>query len=175
MKYIQRKIGLPLILSIDKSGNIKCYIDASFSVYKDMRSHTCGFMTMGKGGANIQSSKQKLNTKNSTEEELVGVDNVLTQVIWTRYFLKVQWYDIHGNVVYQDNLSAIKLENNCRLSSSKRTIHINIRYYFITDSITNQEAYVEFCSNIDMIRDYFTKSLQGSQLRCFPNIILGIH
>ena len=30
MKYIQGTIGLPLILSIDKSGNIKWYIDAAF-------------------------------------------------------------------------------------------------------------------------------------------------
>ena len=46
-KYIQWTIGLPLILSIDKSGNIKWYVDAAFAVHKDMRSHTGGFMTMG--------------------------------------------------------------------------------------------------------------------------------
>ena len=63
MKYIQGTIGLPLILSIDKSLNIKWYVDASFAVHKDMRSHTGGFMTMGSGGAYVQSSKQKLNTK----------------------------------------------------------------------------------------------------------------
>ena len=48
-----------------------------------MRSHTGGFMIMGTGEAYVQSSKQKLNTKSSTEAELVGVDDVLTQVIWT--------------------------------------------------------------------------------------------
>ena len=84
MKYIQGTIGLPLILSIDKSGNIKWYVDASFSVDKDMRSHTGGFMTMGTGGAYVKSIKQKLNTNSSTEAELVGVYDVLTQVIWTR-------------------------------------------------------------------------------------------
>ena len=49
-----------------------------------MRSHTGGFMTMGTGGAYVQSRKQNLNTKSSTEAEIVGVDDVLTQVIWTR-------------------------------------------------------------------------------------------
>ena len=83
MKYIQGTIGLPLILSINKSGNIKWYVDAVFEVYKDMRSHTGGFTTMGAGGAFVHSRKQKLNTKSSTENELVGVDNVLTQVICT--------------------------------------------------------------------------------------------
>ena len=83
MIYIQGTIGIPLILSIDKSGNIKWYVDASFSVDKDMRSHTGGFMTMGTGGAYVQPRKKNLNTKSSTEAELVGVDDVLTQVIWT--------------------------------------------------------------------------------------------
>ena len=53
MKYIQGTIDLPLILSIDKSGNIKWYVDASFAVHKDMRSHTGGFMTMETGGSYV--------------------------------------------------------------------------------------------------------------------------
>ena len=82
---------------------------------------------------------------------------------------------IHNNVIYQDNQSAIRLEKNGRRSSSKRTRHINIRYYFITDTITNQEAPVEFCPSLDMIGDYFSKELKGYQFRCFHNIITGIH
>ena len=88
LKYIQGTIDLPLIFLIDKSGNIKWYIDAAFVVHKDMRSHTGGFMTLGTGGESFQSIKQKLNTKSSTEAKLVGVDGVLIQVIWNRYFLK---------------------------------------------------------------------------------------
>ena len=83
MKYIQGTIVLPLILSIDKSGNIKWYVYASFALHKDTRSHTGGFMNMGIGGAYVNSRKQKLNTKISAEAELVAVYDVLTQVIWT--------------------------------------------------------------------------------------------
>ena len=63
MKYIQGTIGLPLILSINKSENIKWYIDAAFAVYKDMRSYTGGFMTMGTGGSYVKFINKKLNTK----------------------------------------------------------------------------------------------------------------
>ena len=122
-----------------------------------MRSHTGGFMTMGTRGAYVYSRKHKLNTKSSTESELVGVYDVLTQVIWTRYFLKEQGYTIHNNVIYQDNQSTIKLKKNGRRLISKRTRHINIRYYFITDRIVNKEASVEFLPTLDMIGDYFTK------------------
>ena len=55
-----------------------------------MRGHTCGFMTMVIGGAYVQSIKQKLNTNSSTEVLIVGVDYILTQVVWTQYLLKEQ-------------------------------------------------------------------------------------
>ena len=74
-----------------------------------MRIYTDGLMTMGIGGAYVKSSKQKLNTKSSTEAKLVRLDDVLTQVIWTRYFLKEQGSMIHDSVIYQDNQSAIRL------------------------------------------------------------------
>ena len=88
MKYTQGTIGLPLILSIEKSGNMKQYVDAAFAVNKNMRIHTSGFMTMVTGGAYVKSIKQNMNTKSSTEAEFFGVDDVLTQVIWNQYFLK---------------------------------------------------------------------------------------
>ena len=54
----------------------------------DMRIHTGVFMKTVTGGAYVQFSKQKLNTNISNETELVGVDYVPTQLIWTQYFLK---------------------------------------------------------------------------------------
>ena len=50
-KYIQGTIVLLLILSIDKSDNIKWYVDAAFSVHKYMRGHTGGLITMVTGEA----------------------------------------------------------------------------------------------------------------------------
>ena len=82
---------------------------------------------------------------------------------------------IHDNIIYHDNQSAIRLENNGKQSSVKKTRHINSRYYFITGSIMKQEASVEFCTTLDIIEDYFTKSLQVSQSSSFRNSILGIH
>ena len=84
-------------------------------------------------------------------------------------------YIIQDNVIYQDNQSTIILEKNGKQSSSKRTRHVNINYYFITYRIMKQEESVKFCTTFDMIGDYFKKSLQGSQFRRFRNIILGIH
>ena len=72
INYIQGKFGLPLILSIDKSVNIKWYVNAAFVVHKYIRSHTDSFMNMGTNGVYVQFSKKKLNTKSSTEENIFG-------------------------------------------------------------------------------------------------------
>ena len=83
LMYCKRCINVPLILYIQNPENIKWYFNEEFAVHNNMRSHTVGFMKMRIGGDYVQSIKQKLNTKISNEAKIVGVDDVLYQVIWT--------------------------------------------------------------------------------------------
>ena len=69
-------------------------------------------MSMGYGTLHTKSSRQKLNTKSSTEAELVGVSEYLPYNLWMNNFLKSQGYDLSKNVIYQDNQSAIRMEKN---------------------------------------------------------------
>ena len=121
----------------------------------------------------MSSTKQKLNTRSSTESELVGVDDMMPLILWTRYFLKEQGYKVSDNIIFQDNKSTMLLERNGRASSSKRTKHINVRYYFITDRIAKGEVRVEWCPTKDMIADFMTKPLQGSLFKKFRDVIMG--
>ena len=105
-----------------------------------MRGHTGGVINIGTGGVYVHSSKHKMNTNSSTEANIFILYGVLTQVIWTRYFLKEQRYNIHNNIIYQDNQSSITLDKNGGQLISKSTRYINIRCYYITDTITNNEA-----------------------------------
>jgi hypothetical protein len=175
VKYLRGTIDMPLTLEADSSHIIKWWIDASFAVHSDMKSHTGGTMSLGKGATYSTSIKQRLVTKSSTEAELVGVNDVLPQVLWTRYFLEAQGYKVNDSTVYQDNQSAILLEKNGRGSSSKRTRHINIRYFFITDRIESGEISVQYCPTADMISDFFTKPLQGTAFRTLRAQIMNIY
>jgi hypothetical protein len=174
MRYLRGSIDMPLTLEADDVHVIKWWIDASFAVHPDMRSHTGGTMTLGKGSVYSTSTRQKLNTRSSTEGELVGVNDVLPQVLWTRYFLEAQGYGVKDSMVYQDNQSAILLEKNGKASSSKRTRHINIRYFFITDRIAASEMSVAYCPTGDMVADFFTKPLQGSLFKRFRDTIMNV-
>jgi hypothetical protein len=114
MKYLQGTLNMPLTLEADDSHIMQWWIDALFGVHPDMKSHTGGVMSLGKGGAYGTSTRQKLVTKSFTEAELVGVSDVLPQVIWTRNFLIAQGYKVRDSGMYQDNKSAILLEENRR-------------------------------------------------------------
>lgn len=90
------------------------------------------------------------------------MSDVLPQVVWTCNFLEAQGYSINDNVLYQDNKSAILLEGNRRMSSSKRTRHINIRYFFVTNQIKKGEMRVELPNGRNGGRFHYQTSIGGA-------------
>ena len=88
MKYLNGTKEKVLTLKIEDINMIKWFVDASFAVHDDFKSHTGTIMTMGKGAVQAISRKQKLNTRSSTESELVGVDDISTMILWTKLFLE---------------------------------------------------------------------------------------
>ncbi len=174
MGYLILTKDLVLTLEADKFNILSWFVDGSFAVHNDMKGHTGGGMTMGKGSIMNRSTKQKINTTSSTETEVVAVNDVLPQILWTNYFMRAQGWSISETVVYQDNRSAILLENNGKLSSSNRTKHINVRYFFVKDCIERKELKIEFCGTDSMWADFYTKPLQGKKFKEFRKIILNL-
>ena len=76
------------------------WIDATYGVHDDFKSHTGGSISMGTGIVHSKSSKQKLNTKSSTEAELVGTSEYMPYNVWLRIFLESQGYKINDNVLF---------------------------------------------------------------------------
>ena len=98
---------------------------------------------MGRGFPIAISIKQKLNTRSSSETDIVSVNDCMNAVLWNIYWLDAQGYDFLEDIVYQDNKSAILLENNGKSSSRHFTKHINIRYSLIRNCTEKEELSVE--------------------------------
>jgi hypothetical protein len=103
-------------------------------VYSDFKSHTGAVISLGSGPIFVKSTQRKLNSKSSTEAELVGVSDALTQIFWTRDFLMEQGYDVPAVELKQDNMSTITMGANGR-STSAKTRHIATRFLFIKDRV----------------------------------------
>jgi hypothetical protein len=173
MKYLNGTRSEYLTLSADDLRVVKWYVDASFVVHPDFKSHTGAVMMLGKGAMQSIARKQKMNVRSSTEGKLVAVDDAATVILWTKLFLEAQGYDVEKNIVYQDNKSAILLETNGKKSLGKRTRALNIRYFFITNQVEKGNTQIEHCGTNNMVSDFFTKPLQGKKFQRFRNNILG--
>ena len=92
LQYLDLTKDLPLTLEASSVQVIFFFVDASFSVYGDMRSHTGVFMNTRKGCVYGTSVRHNLNTKILTEADMVGFSDLLPQAIWARYFLEAQGY-----------------------------------------------------------------------------------
>ena len=89
-------------------------------------------------------------------------------------FIESQGFDIDLNILYQDNKSSIKLAENGKNSSGKRTRHFDIKHFYITNLINQKEVRIKYCSSNDMIADYHTKPLIGEKFRNMWNRIMNI-
>ena len=162
-----------LILGADDQKRNRTWINATFAVHQDMKSHTGGCQFLGRGVMHSKSSKQKLNTKSSTESEFVGASDYLPFALWTMRFMKAQGLNIATGPVYQDNESARKLEINGQASAGQRSRHIDIRYYWVKDIVAREDIVIEYCPTESMLADFFTKALQGNLFRRLREVIMG--
>jgi hypothetical protein len=164
LRYVNGTRQLGTVLQRTHVNQVRAHVDASFAVHEDMKSHTGVWITLGRGGFYVRSTKQRLMTKSSTESELVGMSDALPMVVWFSNFLAAQGHVLLPAIIYQDNQSTIALAEKGK-STSDRTRHINIRYFFIKDLIDKGEVKIEYKPTDDMIADLLTKPLQGQKFR----------
>jgi hypothetical protein len=174
MGFLKGTIDNVLTLEADDTNTLTWYIDVAFAVHGDMKSHTGAVFTMGKGAILSSSTKQKVNSRSSTESELIGVDDKIAKVLWMKRFLEWQDFKVTLNIIYQDNTSSIKLEENGKESSGKRTRHFDIKHFYVTDLVGRDEVKIEYCSTDEMIADYNTKPLVGGKFKLFRDLIMNL-
>ena len=74
---------------------------------------------------------------------------------------------------YQDNMSAMKLEKNGKMSAGRNSRHIDIRYFFAKDRVDTEGIDIVYCPTEQMLADFFTKPLQGSLFRRLKAVLMG--
>ena len=160
LKYLNVNPELGIKLTVGSPLSVIGFVDAAYGVHHDYRSHTGAVISLGTGPVFVKSSKQKINSKSSTEAELVGLSDSASQVIWTRDFLAAQGYEMQSAEIYQDNKSTIAMIEKGR-STSEKSRHINIRFFFLKDRISAKEIKITYLPTELMVADILTKPLQG--------------
>ena len=105
--------------------------------------------------------------------------------MWMKHFFESQVRSINVNstlkplgsdlTIEQDNTSAIQLERNGWKSSSKRTNHINVRCFNITNRLkAGDVSRVIYNLTGNMESDYLTKELQGKAFHTHLKTLMGL-
>jgi hypothetical protein len=147
--FLKGTIDDVLQLEADDKQTLSWYIDAAFAVHMDMKSHTGAVFTMGKGALVSDSRKQRVNSRSSTESEIVGVDDEIHKVIWAKRFIEYQGFKVKHR-------------------------HFDIKIFYVTDLVSRNEVQVKHCPTDEMIGDYMTKPLVGSKFKRFRDLIMNL-
>ena len=134
------------ILRFGELLQLNAYVDSSFGIYDDGKSVTGVAIMLGQATIYFVSGNQNIVTRSSTESELVGISDALSQVLWTREYLISAGLDIGPAMNNQDNQSTIWLANKGR-STSERSRHIKIRHFFVSRYIESEEIMCQVLTN----------------------------
>ena len=128
---------------------------------------------MGRGAMSSYLHRLRINTRSSTETELVTVDRYMPDLLWTMYFLREQGHPVELSKIAQDNQAAQLLETKGKFSSTGRTKHIKNKYFFVKDQVDQGEVAIVDCPTEDMWADFFAKAQNGQLFRRMRAVVMG--
>lgn len=101
-----------------------------------------------------------MNIKSFTETKLEGVDDAITNVLWSVYFVHEQEVGTTNVIIYQDKMRASILETNRKYLATIKpsTSRQNV---FVTDKVADGDVKIMHISTVKMWTDINTKTKQG--------------
>jgi len=173
VSYLESTKDMPFVMR-PKGIYLEMFVDASHAVHRlDGRSHTGIVLTLGGAPFYCSSSRQELNTRSSTESEIVAMSSASSMIQWSRQFLQEQGFkDIMPAHCWEDNESALKLWEK-GYSTAKETKHIETRYFYMTDLAMRRIVTLEHIGTDDQLADILTKGLPEARFIMLRDRLYG--
>ena len=99
---------------------------------------------------------------------MIALSDVLPQAMFVSYFLEDQM----SQQCMEDNMSAITMLKNGR-ALAESTRHINIRYFLLSDYLSQGKADIKYINTSDQVGDFYTKPLVGDLFIKHRDTIMG--
>ncbi len=108
--YLKGTVNRTLLLRSHGEPIIRAYVDESYVLHTDSKSHTGVVIYVGNTLAYVSSRKQKCMSKSPTEAELIGLSDNLGRVELFQEFLEfLMMQEIKMPVIYQDCQAVVSL------------------------------------------------------------------
>ena len=154
------------------------FTDSNYAGAVDGRCSTGGYVFFIAGGAVSWSSKRQTSPKltdlialSSCEAEYYALVEAAKEGLWLRRLLMELGYTTtsEGALVWVDNQGAIALSENPKFH--RRTKHIDVRYHWIRNEVTEERLQLEYIPTGLMAADGLTKPLGTQLFRRFLTLI----
>jgi hypothetical protein len=165
-RYLQGTKNLSLRY-LNEKGGVTGYSDASYASEMTDRKSISGYVFMkGEGAISWRSKKQSIVSLSSMESEYIALTDAIKDGIWiNRLEIDMDPEKLKTVVIMEDNQSTIKIAQND--IHNDRSKHIDTRYHFVREQVTNGILKLQYCPTEEMIADTFTKPLLKTKFDYF--------
>lgn len=172
LKYLNKTKHYKLKFSYDSDWIVKSYVDADWAQDIATRKSTSGYLIFfGKNLVFAKSKLQKIVSLSSTEAEFIALAELLRELLWINNLLNEIDHMTQKFVIFEDNMSTIKLIEN-KNKISQRTKHIDVSYHFVKDTFQNHDLFeLIYVNTTENLADFLTKALNKQK---FNNITSDI-
>lgn len=142
-----------------EDNNLVAYSDADYARCTDTRRSTSGYVFMLNGAAiSWKSQRQKSTALSTAEAEYIALAECAKEALWIQgLLLELSAPKQSAVLIYEDNQAAIKLAANP--THHQRTKHIDVRYHFLRDLVTDKRIQLQYIESKLMLADALTKPL----------------
>uniref|UniRef100_A0A2N9GE28 Reverse transcriptase domain-containing protein n=1 Tax=Fagus sylvatica TaxID=28930 RepID=A0A2N9GE28_FAGSY len=137
------------------------YSDADWASDKDERKSTSGYaFILGGGAVSWCSKKQSCIALSTMESEYVACSAAVQEAVWLRRFLQRLGVTAHAEdavLLYSDSTSALAYAKDPKYHGKAK--HIELRYHYIRDMVSQGEVILQHISTSSMVADPLTKPI----------------
>ena len=160
LRYIKGTTNFGLYYTVSNDYKLLGYSDSDWGGDIDDRKSTSGFVFyIGDTTFSWMSKRLQIVTLSTCEAEYVAAPSCVCHALWLQNLLKeLSFPQKEPTKIIVDNKSAIALAKNPVFHD--RSKHIDTRYHYIRECVTQKEVQLEYVKTHDQVADIFTKPLK---------------
>jgi hypothetical protein len=176
LSYIWHTINFGLTFATSDGPTLFGFEDASYAVHSDYRSHAGYYLTIGRSSAPFASHSKAIMSDFATgsmEAEYMTLALLTKRIIYFRNLLASLGFPQNKpTIIYEDNLSAIKLTVAPQIP--RKSKHIGVRYHYTRDMVQQNNIQLIHLRTTSMPADLLTKPLGPTLFVRFRDMLLNI-
>ena len=141
---------------------LRAYADSSYNITSEGASHYGYLLTVVHSLVGLKGGRIKTVVRSSTEAEIVGVNEVTSEILWARDVLIELGYPQEEVIIAEDNGSCITMLQTEPRNFQTNSRHVRVKWAFFRQENEKQILKLVYCPTEKMRADLLTKPLRGN-------------